>query len=101
MKSIPHNGQYKNKLKEAIIMPCTKITTEDVWVKTFPMLTTETAIRLNDVNSDGYEDVIIGFGTGKFLELLKYYFIVNFLILHVLAHLSKKLNPFVYSIVDW
>ncbi|GIY96700.1 hypothetical protein CEXT_301362 [Caerostris extrusa] len=28
------------------------------------MLTTETAIRLNDVNSDGIEDIILGFGTG-------------------------------------
>lgn len=64
MKNIPEANLSKDR-SEAIIMPCTKIVTEDVWVKTFPMLTTETAIRLNDVNSDGIEDIIVGFGTGK------------------------------------
>ncbi|GIX84799.1 hypothetical protein CDAR_490432 [Caerostris darwini] len=53
-----------NHIKGTKLLPCTKITSQDVWVKTFPMLTTETAIRLNDVNSDGIEDIILGFGTG-------------------------------------
>lgn len=67
MKSIPHTNNLKDSLSSENIIPCTKIVTKDVWVKTFPMLTTETAIRLNDVNSDGIEDIIIGFGTGKFI----------------------------------
>lgn len=58
----------QNKLilnhKKKMIIPCTNITVEDVWVHTFPMLTTETAIRLNDVNLDDVPDVIMGFGTG-------------------------------------
>ncbi|XP_054712627.1 uncharacterized protein LOC129222185 [Uloborus diversus] len=56
-----HLNKAHNTLK---LVPCTKITTQDVWVKTFPMLTTETAIRLNDINADGIEDIILGFGTG-------------------------------------
>lgn len=64
MRSIPHTNHLKNALAEANLVPCTKIVSEDIWVKTFPMLTTETAIRLNDVNSDGIDDIIVGFGTG-------------------------------------
>ncbi|XP_022252488.1 uncharacterized protein LOC106468446 isoform X1 [Limulus polyphemus] len=46
------------------ILPCTNITVSDIWFQTFPMLTTETAVRLDDINLDGAEDIIMGFGTG-------------------------------------
>lgn len=64
MKNISPSS-LNNHIKGTKILPCTQITTQDVWVKTFPMLTTETAIRLNDINSDGIEDIILGFGTGN------------------------------------
>lgn len=42
---------------------CNDIYTEDVWVQTFPKLTSESALQLNDVNSDGILDIIIGYGS--------------------------------------
>ncbi|KAK3581051.1 hypothetical protein CHS0354_013959 [Potamilus streckersoni] len=46
------------------IIGCDSIQVEDVWVKGFPKLLTETAFRLVDVNKDGVLDVILGFATG-------------------------------------
>ncbi|XP_035219132.1 uncharacterized protein LOC118192294 isoform X2 [Stegodyphus dumicola] len=64
MKNISPNDHHTRLFKDKKLVPCTKIITKDIWVKTFPMLTTETAIRLNDVNMDGVDDIIMGFGTG-------------------------------------
>ena len=47
------------------LVGCSKMSVEDVWVVGVPKLTTETAIRLVDVNQDGELDVILGFGTGN------------------------------------
>ena len=38
---------------------------EDVWIKNIPMMQTESAFRLVDVNRDGVLDVIMGFATGN------------------------------------
>lgn len=46
------------------LVPCNKFEVGDVWVKTFPKLTSETAVRLSDVNHDGILDIILGYGTG-------------------------------------
>lgn len=46
------------------LTPCTEFAITDVWVQSFPKLTSETAVRLNDVNHDGILDVILGYGTG-------------------------------------
>ncbi|XP_046385650.1 uncharacterized protein LOC124155677 isoform X2 [Ischnura elegans] len=45
-------------------LPCTSLETQDVWTKSFPKLTTESSIRLMDVNKDGVLDVVLGYGTG-------------------------------------
>ncbi|KAG8239852.1 hypothetical protein J437_LFUL014814 [Ladona fulva] len=52
-------------------LPCTTLEVKDVWAKSFPKLTTESALRLVDVNKDGVLDVIIGYGTAwePFLNL--------------------------------
>ncbi|KAG8180040.1 hypothetical protein JTE90_012884 [Oedothorax gibbosus] len=63
MQNISPSSSH-NHIKGTRMLPCTQITAKDVWVKSFPMLTTETAIRLNDINSDGIEDIVMGFGTG-------------------------------------
>ncbi|XP_047000250.1 uncharacterized protein LOC124616060 [Schistocerca americana] len=44
--------------------PCTEIRVTDIWKKNFPKFTSESAVQLNDVNDDGIDDVIIGYGTG-------------------------------------
>ncbi|XP_064472122.1 uncharacterized protein LOC135386243 [Ornithodoros turicata] len=43
---------------------CAAIGVQDVWHKTLPMLTTETAFRHVDVNQDHVLDVVFAFGTG-------------------------------------
>ncbi|KAJ8034255.1 hypothetical protein HOLleu_21012 [Holothuria leucospilota] len=45
------------------LIPCDGFDVEQVWVNNFPTLTTETAVRMVDVNRDGILDVILGFGT--------------------------------------
>ncbi len=42
-----------------------QITVEDVWVRGFPKLITESAFRMLDLNQDGVLDVVYGFGTGR------------------------------------
>ncbi|KAL3885796.1 hypothetical protein ACJMK2_025834 [Sinanodonta woodiana] len=54
----PLNEEYLD------IIGCDSIQVEDVWVKGFPKLLTESAFRLVDVNKDGVLDVILGFATG-------------------------------------
>lgn len=46
------------------LVPCIDLVTEDVWVKNFPKLTSDSIIQLNDINKDGIEDIILAFGTG-------------------------------------
>ncbi|XP_075212597.1 uncharacterized protein LOC142319322 [Lycorma delicatula] len=50
--------------KEKTIIPCTEINTQEVWAKIFPKLVSEAPIKITDVNGDGIDDVIIGYGTG-------------------------------------
>lgn len=51
-------------LREKVILPCTDLNTKVVWTKSFPQLTSEAALKLNDVNKDGILDIIVGYGTG-------------------------------------
>lgn len=57
-------GQNK---KKQVIIPCTEISTQEVWVKSFPKLVSEAPIKVVDLNGDKIEDIIIGYGTGKSL----------------------------------
>ncbi|GAB1601842.1 protein FAM234B-like [Argonauta hians] len=53
-----------SRLFDQNIVGCSNVEVEDVWVVGLPKLTTESAMRLVDVNSDGHLDIIFGFGTG-------------------------------------
>lgn len=46
------------------LLPCKDLKVTDVWTASFPKYVSDSPIRSVDVNSDGIEDVIIGFGTG-------------------------------------
>lgn len=65
--------------KDKVIIPCTEINTQDVWVKVFPKLVSEAPIKVADLNGDKIEDIIIGYGTGNlifyFIQLFSKYFI--------------------------
>lgn len=46
------------------LLPCSNVRVVDVWSATLPKLTSESPIRTLDVDQDGVEDVIFGYGTG-------------------------------------
>uniref|UniRef100_T1JFB9 FAM234A/B beta-propeller domain-containing protein n=1 Tax=Strigamia maritima TaxID=126957 RepID=T1JFB9_STRMM len=56
--------QMTNNFHPDELIGCSHMEVEDVWIKNFPKLLTESAIRLNDVNQDGVLDILIGFATG-------------------------------------
>ncbi|KAK9885823.1 hypothetical protein WA026_013695 [Henosepilachna vigintioctopunctata] len=46
------------------LLPCSDYKITDVWTTTLPKVTTDSPIRLLDINNDQIEDAIFGFGTG-------------------------------------
>ncbi|KAL1517716.1 hypothetical protein ABEB36_001447 [Hypothenemus hampei] len=46
-------------------LPCSSLTVTDVWKVNLPIFTTESPVRAVDIDQDGIEDVIFGFGTGN------------------------------------
>lgn len=57
------------KPKPVKMLPCSKLSVADVWSVKLPNLNSESPIRVLDVNQDGVEDVIFGYGTGKLVFL--------------------------------
>lgn len=57
----------KTNLRPAPVkmLPCSKLTVTNMWSVKLPKLTSDSPIRILDVNQDDIEDVIFGFGTGK------------------------------------
>lgn len=60
-----HLWTVSPKVKDKTIIPCTNLRPKDVWIRSFPKLTSEAALKLNDVNKDEILDIIVGYGTGK------------------------------------
>lgn len=58
-----HSIQVNQSNKESGIKSCTDFNSTKLWHTTIPKLMTETAIRLNDVNKDGIDDILVGFMT--------------------------------------
>lgn len=52
-------------------LPCSKLSVKEMWSIKLPKLTSESPIRTLDVNMDGVEDIIFGYGTGKMDDYLK------------------------------
>lgn len=46
-------------------IPCTDLKVADVWTINLPKLASESALRSLDVNNDGVEDIVFGFGLGE------------------------------------
>lgn len=49
-------------------VPCSQISVNKVWSKAISKMSSETPIRKTDVNGDGIDDVIIGYGIDESLE---------------------------------
>lgn len=47
------------------LVPCSELKVTETWTASFPHLTSEAEVRVLDVNQDGIDDVMLGFGTGK------------------------------------
>lgn len=47
------------------MLPCNNLRIIEVWTVNFPKITSESSMRTLDINNDGVEDILFGFGTGK------------------------------------
>ncbi|EZA56528.1 hypothetical protein X777_03315 [Ooceraea biroi] len=57
--------ELKDSVNKSLeVVPCTSLASKVLWTRTLPKLTSEAPLRSNDVNSDGVEDIIVGFSTG-------------------------------------
>lgn len=45
-------------------IPCTDLEITDVWTVNLPKLASESPMRNFDVNNDGIDDIVFGFGLG-------------------------------------
>lgn len=52
------------------LVPCTQITVRQVWSRPIGKLSSETPLRKADLNGDGFEDIIIGYGIGKKIRFI-------------------------------
>ncbi|XP_018568780.1 uncharacterized protein LOC108909041 [Anoplophora glabripennis] len=52
------------------LLPCHNLKVTEVWSVTLPKLTTDSPVRSLDVNADGVEDILFGFGTGDNSDVL-------------------------------
>lgn len=48
------------------VLPCSDLKVTDIWTSSLPKFISESPIRAVDVNNDGVDDFIFGFGTGKY-----------------------------------
>lgn len=46
------------------LLPCNNLRVSDVWSVSFTKVTSESSVRTLDINNDGIEDILFGFGTG-------------------------------------
>lgn len=62
--------ELKDTVNKSEIIPCTSLSSKVLWTRSLPKLSSEAPLRSNDVNLDGVEDVIVGFGTGTKDDML-------------------------------
>ncbi|XP_037946172.1 uncharacterized protein LOC119678428 [Teleopsis dalmanni] len=49
-------------------VPCTQISVQKVWVKTFFRMNSESPVRKSDLNGDGIKDIIFGYGVDDSIQ---------------------------------
>lgn len=60
---LPHESNVV--LNTSNIVPCTSLSSQIVWTRSLPKLSSEAPLRSNDVNGDNIDDIIIGISTGQ------------------------------------
>lgn len=71
--------ELKEPVNEPEIIPCTSLSSSVLWTRSLPKLIPEAPLRSNDVDSDGIEDIIMGFSTGiKVFTFLNRHFVLYF-----------------------
>jgi hypothetical protein len=61
-------GEAANKLES---IPCNLISARQVWQRVITKVNSETPVRKVDVNGDGVDDVVFGYGIGKSIESIR------------------------------
>ncbi|XP_076263482.1 uncharacterized protein LOC143198239 [Rhynchophorus ferrugineus] len=51
-------------------LPCTSLKITEIWSTNFPILTTDSPVRVLDIDGDNVDDIIFGFGTGDNYNIL-------------------------------
>lgn len=54
-------------------VPCTQISIHKVWTRAIGKLSSETPVRKADLNGDGVEDIIIGYGIGELAFIFTFF----------------------------
>ncbi|XP_050068322.1 uncharacterized protein LOC126556841 [Anopheles maculipalpis] len=50
------------------VVPCTQITVQNVWTRVIARVNTESPLRKLDVNGDGVDDIIVGYGIDEMVD---------------------------------
>lgn len=50
------------------VLPCIDLNVTEIWTYSLPKLTSESTMRALDVNLDGVEDIVFGFGIGIYIS---------------------------------
>ncbi|XP_058059906.1 uncharacterized protein LOC131210645 [Anopheles bellator] len=50
------------------VVPCTRITVQNVWTRVIARVNSESPVRKLDVNGDGTEDVLVGYGIDELID---------------------------------
>ncbi|XP_026687116.1 uncharacterized protein LOC103519857 isoform X2 [Diaphorina citri] len=80
LNKLMHPSSDSSSNSDNSYKPCTDYEVEELWHYTLPKIKSETPVRSVDVNGDGIEDVIIGYGT----ECAFHYHFASFSVLLVL-----------------
>lgn len=62
------SSKSSNTEKVSKVLPCRELNVTEIWTYSLPKLTSESTMRALDVNLDGIEDIVFGFGIGIYIS---------------------------------
>lgn len=63
-------AQKQEPIRVSKLLPCDNLKVTDVWSINLPKLTSDSPVRVLDVDNDGIDDILFGFGTGDNYNVL-------------------------------